>query len=280
MGRNVLITGGNSGIGLEMAQSLAAMGDRVIIAARDPRKSEAALAAIRAATPAAEVEALPLDLGDFASVDRLAQAVLARMPAIDLLVLNAGLFGKRRRLANGLEEMIGIMHFGHFRLTQQLLDAVKAARQGRIVITSSEMHRLGHIDEAAFTDPSRLRLAVAGYCQAKLANLLFTRELSRRLRGTRVTANAFHPGAVATGIYRDLPGPVGWLIQKTMLTPAQGADTGLYLANAPELREVSGEYFVKRRSRPGSRASRDLVLAGRLWQLSESMLTTPAARVH
>ena len=272
MTRNVLITGGNNGIGYEMALALASRGDRVLIASRDVEKSRAAAARILATQPNAQVEVLALDLGSFADIDRCATEVLARAPALDALLLNAGLYTlKLHTLPNGFEAMFGIMHLGHFRLVHRLLDAVHAAPQGRIVVTSSMMHAFGNIDEASFRDPSRHLIGIAGYAQAKLANLLFTRELARRLAGSSVTVNAFHPGAVATGIYDDLPGPLTRLITAAMLTPAQGADTGIWLATAPELKNVSGEYFVKRRQRPGSARSRSVELAQRLWLYSEEL---------
>jgi NAD(P)-dependent dehydrogenase (short-subunit alcohol dehydrogenase family) len=273
MTRNILITGGNSGIGYEMALALAARGDRVVIAARDTAKSQAAVEQIKARHASAQVEAMPLDLGDFADVDRFARELLVKLPVIDGLILNAGLYTmKLHTLANGFEAMMGIMHFGHFRLTQRLLEAVKAAPQGRIIVTSSVMHQYGRINEASFRDPSQHRVGLLAYGQAKLANLLFTRELARRLQGTRVTVNAFHPGAVATGIYREAPSLAARLMMAFMLTPAQGADTAIWLATDPALSEVSGEYFVKRKRRKGSAASRDSALALRLWQLSEQAM--------
>ena len=264
MPRNVLITGGNSGIGLEMARALAAQGDRVVIASRDEARSQAAVRQIKAAHPAAAVEAMRLDLGDFADVDRFAAALLRKMPRLDVLILNSGLYTQGlRRLPNGLESMIGIMHFGHFRLAARLLDAVKAAPQGRI-------------DEASFTDPARHRISFMGYAQAKLANLLFTRELARRLAGTRVTVNAFHPGAVLTGIWAELPRPLQSLIGVFLISSARGADTAVWLATDPALAGVSGEYFVKRKRAASSAASRDPALAARLWQLSEARALQPA----
>lgn len=273
MARNVLITGGNSGIGYEMALALAGQGDRVIIAARDMAKSRAAVEAIQARHAAARVEAMPLDLADFADVDRFARELLAKMPVIDVLILNAGLYTlKLHALRNGFEAMMGIMHFGHFRLTRQLLDAVKAAPQSRIIVTSSVMHQYGKINESSFRDPSKHKIGLLAYGQAKLANLLFARELARRLRDTPVTVNAFHPGAVATGIYREAPSLAARLMMAFMLTPKQGADTALWLANEPSLGGVSGEYFVKRKQRKGSALSRDVELARRLWELSEQAM--------
>lgn len=273
MHKNILITGGNSGIGLEMARALAAQGDRVIIASRDQGKSQAAVQDIKAQNPAAQVETMPLDLGDFDDIDRFAGELLARMPVIDVLMLNSGLYThQRRKLKNGLEAMIGIMHFGHFRLSQRLLDAVKAAAQGRIVVTSSAGHLQGKIDEASFTDPSRHKLSFLGYAQAKLANLLFTRELAKRLAGTRVTVNAFHPGAVLTGIWAELPKPLAAIIKLFLISSAKGADTAVWLATAPELAGTTGEYFVKRKKAKTSPSSQDPALASWLWAYSEKAM--------
>ena len=273
MSRNVLITGGNSGIGYEMALALAKQGDRVIIAARNESKSQEAIGKIKAAHPSAQVESLPLDLADFSNIDQFAKTLLAKMPVIDVMVLNAGLYTmKLGTLANGYESMMGIMHFGHFRLARHLLDAVNSAAQGRIVVTSSMIHQLGKINEASFKNPSLHTTGMHAYGQAKLANLLFTRDLARRLKNTKVTVNAFHPGAVATDIYRQVPGFLQPLIRLTMLTPAQGADTAVWLSTAPELTNTSGEYFVGRKLKKGSKLSCDADLAKNLWQLSEAAM--------
>lgn len=273
MARNVLITGGNSGIGYEMALALAKQGDRVIIAARSESKSQEAISKIKAAVPGAQIDSLPLDLADFGNIDNFATRLLAVMPVIDVLILNAGLYTlKLGQLANGYESMMGIMHFGHFRLARHLLDAVKSATQGRIVVTSSMIHNLGTINEASFTNPALHKTGLHAYGQAKLANLLFTRDLARRLKNTKVTVNAFHPGAVATDIYRQVPGFLQPLIRLTMLTPAQGADTAVWLATAPEMGSVSGEYFIGRKLKKGSKLSRDANLAKHLWQISEAAM--------
>jgi NAD(P)-dependent dehydrogenase (short-subunit alcohol dehydrogenase family) len=273
MNKNVLITGGSTGIGYEMALSLAGAGNRVVIAARGAEKSQRAIERIRAIHPQAQVESMPLDLGDFDAVDRFAKAFRKNFPVLDVLMLNAGLYTlKLHTLPNGYEAMIGIMHFGHFRLTQHLLPALKAAEQGRIVVTSSVGHQWGKIDEKSFTDPSRHLIGMRAYGQAKLANILFTRELAKRLQGTSVTVNAFHPGAVATEIWRETPGFFKSIALRFMLTPAQGADTAIWLATDPSLAGVSGKYFVKRQERRGTRASRDPKLAAELWRMSEQRM--------
>lgn len=274
MARQVLITGGNSGIGKVMAETLAVQGDHVIIASRDLARSQAVATAIQTAHPNARIEAMALDLARFDDVDRFAQELRRRMPVIDVLILNAGLYTHgTRQLDNGFEAMIGIMHFGHFRLTHALLDSVRAADAGRIVVTSSMLHRIGRIREDTFRNPQAHRMALLAYSQAKLANILFTRELARRLADARVTANCFHPGPIATGIWAELPRPLQRIIDLGLITPERGADTGIWLASAEEAGDHSGEYFVKRKVVATSAAGRDIQRARRLWEYSTDVMT-------
>lgn len=273
MARRILITGGNSGIGWEMARSLTSQGDHVVIASRALAKSQAAADSIRAEQPQAHIEAMALDLSLFEDIDRFAEQIRERMPVIDVLILNAGLYTHgTRALDNGLEAMIGVMHVGHFRLTQKLLGAVETAEAGRIVVTASVAHRVGRIREKTFTRPSAHWLAVQAYGQAKLANILFTRELARRLANTSVTINCFHPGAVATGIWAELPGPLQKLLDRVLVTPAQGADTGVWLATSDDAAGISGEYFTNRKITSTSRAANDLQSAAALWQATENLM--------
>lgn len=273
MTRNVLITGGNSGIGREMAAALAAGGDHVIIASRDLAKSQAAAEGIRAEHPEAEIEAMALDLGDFSDIDRFAEQLIQRMPVIDALILNAGLYTHgTRSLPNGLEAMIGIMHFGHFRLVQHLRPAIAAAESGRIVVTASLAHRLGRIRFPTFDQPRKHKLAVQAYAQAKLANILFTRELARRMADTRVAVNCFHPGAVATGLWHELPEVVRRMLGSVLIDAAEGADTGIWLASADDAAGYRGEYFVKRQPAATSDTANDLDLAAKLWNETEARM--------
>lgn len=269
--KNVLITGGNSGIGLEMARTLAKMGHRVIIASRNEARSDEALVDIAETDTTADVEAMKLDLSDLADVDRFTEALLERMPTIDILILNAGLYTHgARQLPNGLEAMIGVMHFGHFRLVQNLLTAVKLASRGRIVVTSSVAHRFGRTNFKSFTDASQHRVAFLGYAQTKLANLLFTRELARLLKKTTVTVNAFHPGAVNTGIWQELPEGLMKVARHALVTVDEGSDTGVWLATSPEAADFSGEYFVRRKIAWSTRTSKKEALAKELWQKTET----------
>lgn len=273
MTKTAFITGGNNGIGKEMARGLAAQGYRVIIASRNLLKSEEAVVEIKRDLPDADIEAMALDLGDFKDVDRFTPVLLEKMPVIDVLILNAGLFTNGlRTVASGYEAMMGIMHFGHFRLLQKILPAVEAAKSGRIVVTSSMMHALGSINEASFTDPARHRSDIAAYGQAKLANLLFARQLAKRLKSKGIPVNAFHPGAVDTGIYDELPGFLRKLLKLFLISEKKGADTAIWLATSPEAAQVSGQYFVNRKLKKGSKTSRDNRLAEWLWDYSEAQM--------
>ncbi|MGB1580372.1 MAG: SDR family NAD(P)-dependent oxidoreductase, partial [Nevskiales bacterium] len=252
---------------------LARQGYRVIIASRDQAKSQQVADEIKAEQSSAEVEAMALDLGDFTDIDRFAPLLLKSMPTIDVLILNAGLFTNGlRTVQSGYEAMMGIMHFGHFRLFQKLQPAVEAAGQARIVVTSSMMHAVGNINEASFSDPARHKTDIGAYGQAKLANLLFARQLAKRLEGTGISVNAFHPGAVNTGIYDELPGPIRKFFGLFLISEEKGADTALWLATSAEAGQYSGEYFVNRKLKRGSKNSRNMSLAQWLWEYSEARM--------
>lgn len=269
MSGNVVVTGGSGGIGLEMVRGLAADADKIVVTGRNPDKLETAVTDINERS-GGDIEAAPLDLGDFESVREFAGRLRENLPQIDLLILNAGLYTRRlHRLDNGFEAMIGVMHLGHFLLTNLLLEHVLAAQAPRVVVTSSIGHKSGRIDFDSFTNPGRHWIGFAGYAQAKLANLLFTRELARRYGDRGLIANAFHPGAVATGVWRELPPPLPWLARKLMISPAEGADTGIWLATSEAAGQFNGEYCVGRRVAHGSSVSRDPDLAARLWARSE-----------
>lgn len=270
MGKAVLITGATSGIGLEMARELAGQHHNVLIASRSPDKLDAAADDIRSTHPQARVDTAELDLGDFADVRRFAGVAKQKMPVIDVLILNAGLYTHGlRKLDNGFEAMIGIMHLGHFLLFNLLLDQLKAADKPRVVVTSSVGHKAGKIDFDSFTDPQRHRISFFGYAQAKLANLLFAREAAKRYGEQGLRINAFHPGAVATGIWRELPGPLQWVVDKTMVSPEVGAKTGVWLAVDEAASDLNGEYCVGRRVADSSKRSQDAELAAELWRKSE-----------
>lgn len=272
MQRQILVTGGNSGIGLEMVRAFVRAGHEVTIAARDVRKTSTVIAQLQQETPSARLHAVALDLADFGRIDQAAREILATLPRLDTVMLNAGSYTNGLRVQdNGLESMIGSMHFGHFRLMQHLLPQLRLAPEARVVVTSSVAHWTGKIDESAFRDPSHYRNDLQAYGSAKLANLIYARELARRVAGSNIRVNAFHPGGVATGIWRELPAPMQKVVDKIMITPAKGADTAVWLALDEEAKHCHGDYFVRRRKAMTRRVSRDLAVAARLWQASEEI---------
>ena len=282
-GKVALVTGGNSGIGLETARGLAALGARVIIAARDRAKGLAAVEDVKQSTGNADVELMMLDLADLASVRSAAATFRASHAALHILVNNAGLVLNERRVTkDGFEATFGTNHLGHFLLTRELLGLLKASAPARIVNLSSDAHRQSKgLD---FSDLMRERKAystIESYGDSKLANVLFTLELARRLEGTGVTAYAVHPGVVATSFGRDgdISGWMEWigrLIAPFLLTPAKGALTSLYCATAPELATVSGRYYAKSREKEPSSYGKDAVSAQKLWEISEQLVAVPA----
>ncbi len=270
-GRTFLVTGANSGIGQITATRLAERGAQVFLGCRDGAKGEAIAAPLRAA--GAKVEVLPFDLADLASVRQAAATFVARGLPLHGLINNAGLAGTRALTRDGFELTFGVNHLGHFLLTRLLETRLREGAPARVVNLSSQAHRRAKgIDFAALREPARSRTALYEYAVSKLANVLFTRELARRWAGSGVTAYAVHPGVVATGIWRRLPGPLRWLVTRFMITPEEGARTTIFCATAPELASVSGRYYDRQRESTPSRVAQDDALAARLWNESEKMV--------
>jgi NAD(P)-dependent dehydrogenase (short-subunit alcohol dehydrogenase family) len=268
--KTVLITGGNSGIGKATAHALAAQGFRVFIAARDMEKSRAALDEIGAAVPGAQILALRLDLSDLDQVRVFAEDFRRRVPVLDVLILNAGLFPMTKQIsAQGFEQQFGVNHLGHFLLTNLLLDQVKAAEQGRIVIVSSIMHWLGRINTGSFRG-EKFYNPVAAYGQSKLANVLFMMELARRLEPTGIRVNALHPGGVDTGIARDLPGFAQKIYARFTVSAEKGAESSIFLAAAPEAQHLHGKFIRNCKAMMTSPLARQAT-AEKLWQVSEEL---------
>jgi NAD(P)-dependent dehydrogenase (short-subunit alcohol dehydrogenase family) len=273
-GRTFIVTGANSGIGQIAASRLAERGAQVFFGCRDGAKGEAIVAPMRAA--GAKVEVLVLDLADLASVRQAAASFVARGLPLHGLINNAGLAGTRALTRDGFELTFGVNHLGHFLLTRLLEGRLREGAPARVVNVSSQAHRQASgIDFAALREPARSRTALREYAVSKLANVLFTRELARRWAGSGVTAYALHPGVVATGIWRRLPGPLRWLVTRFMITPEEGARTTLFCATAPELGGVSGRYYNREREATPSRVAQDDALAARLWDESEKMVGFP-----
>lgn len=280
LGRVAVVTGGNAGIGKETAAALAAMGATVVLTARDPARGAAALAEIRARTGSDRVEIAHLDLADLASVRACADDLLHRHERLDVLVNNAGLtLSKRRETRDGFETTFGVNHLGHFLLTTLLLDRLRAGAPSRVVVVSSGGHKLARRG-LAFDDLQWERRRYQGflaYAHSKLANLLFTRELARRLEGTGVTANAVHPGFVRSdfGLHGDTSGPFALGVRCSRpfgKSSRRGAETSVYLASSPDVEGTTGGYFSGCRPARPSRAALDEAAARRLWEVSERLV--------
>ncbi|HZS39290.1 MAG TPA: SDR family oxidoreductase [Polyangia bacterium] len=274
-GKVCLVTGFTQGIGKETALGLAKKGATLVLVARDAARAEAAAAEVRAAAASgAAVEVLLADLSSQASVRKLAGEFLARHDRLDVLVNNAGAINTSRKVTvDGLEMTFAVNHLAYFLLTNLLLDAVKKAAPARIINVSSAAHSSGRID---FEDLQGERgyAGFRAYGQSKLANILFTRELARRLDGTRVTANALHPGVVRTGFGRGDGGLLALGVKIAgvfFISPAQGAATTLWLASSPEVANVSGKYFAKCREKAPSRRAQDDDTARKLWDVSAKL---------
>ena len=286
-GRTVVITGGNSGVGKATAVALATAGAATVITSRHEERGREAVADIRRLSGSDEVDLVVFDLADLASVRRGAEQVLDRCPRIDVLVNNAGLVqSERTETADGFEATFGINHLGPFLLTRLLTDRLVESAPARVVTVASTAHQAARrgldFDDLQTTRHYR---GMQAYSRSKLANILFTAELARRLAGTGVTANCLHPGTVATGFARDHDAK-GFLafgvkvIKPFILTPEQGARTSVYLATAPEVADVTGQYFVKCRVRTPSPAAQDEAAAVLLWSVSEDLVdrATPGPR--
>lgn len=270
-GRVALITGANTGIGLVTARELAARGAHVFIACRSVEKGLAAVNEIRQATGNSQVELLALDLGDFASVRHCVQTFLARDLPLHLLINNAGLAGSKGLTRSGFELAFGTNHLGPFLLTQLLADRIKQSAPARIVTLASRAHtRVSGIDFEAVQKPTVGKAGLSEYGVSKLANVLFSAELARRLAGTGVTTYALHPGVVASDVWRELPQPFRALAKLFMISVEEGAATTLYCATSPEVAAQTGLYYDKCSIREPSKVAQDAALALELWRRSEA----------
>jgi len=273
-GRTCLVTGASSGIGEETAAGLARCGARVILVARDRERGEASAARVKAKTGNAAVELLLADLASQAEIRRLAGQVLERCPALHVLVNNAAVVNlSRETTVDGYEMTFAVNHLAYFLLTRLLLDRLVESSPARIVNVASTGHKYGQLD---FDDlqSERSYSCMRAYGTSKLANVLFTYELARRLEGTGVTANCLHPGAVSTRLGTNngrLGRIVVPLLRPFFLTAEEGARTSIYLAASDEVENVSGKYFVKCRLKESSPESHDEALARRLWQASSQL---------
>jgi NAD(P)-dependent dehydrogenase (short-subunit alcohol dehydrogenase family) len=279
--KTVLITGGTGGIGKATATGLAALGARVGITGRDRSRAEAAAANIRATSGGPAVDVFVADMSSQTEVRRLAREVLDAYPRLDVLINNVGGFWAHRHVtADGLEHTFALNHLAPFLLTNLLLDRLRTSAPARVVTVSSGAQAMGRIDFDDLLGVGRYS-GQRAYNQSKLANVMFTYELARRLDGTGVTATALHPGVVRTSFgaedQRALFAAMTRVVRPFMKTPDQGAVTPIYLASSPEVEGVSGRYFANRKPRKSSRVSYDIDAAARLWQVSADLvgLTAP-----
>ena len=282
-GKRVVITGATNGIGLAAARVLARRGAQLSIVARSPARAAAAFAEISAAANGrASVDVLIADLASQAAVRRLATEILDRYPSVHVLVNNAGaIFGTRQLTEDGIERTWAVNHLAPFLLTTLLTERLIASAPARIITTSSDAHRAARIPfDDLNAERSYRGRGFGRYAETKLANVLFTAELARRLAGTGVTANCFHPGFVASGF--NLNNGLLMRLAMTMIrvfarSPERGADTLVWLADAPEVSAISGAYFVDRQRVAPSPAAQDLDAARRLWAVSEQQIAAPAS---
>ena len=277
-GKRILVTGANSGIGKETALSLAGMGARVVLHGRRRDAVESAAEQIRRTTGNEHVESLIADLSSLNEVRRLAGEYCDRYDRLDVLIHNAGLIRSRRELTmDGYECVFAVNHLAPFLLTRELDEILRASGHSRVVTVSSVAHaRVDRMDFDDLMSTRRKYVAFRAYGYSKLANILFTRELARRLAGTGVTANCLHPGLIRTGFGGggDLTGPLRFVIRAAMpfLTgPRKGAATSIHLASSPDVEGVTCEYFVRTKVIAPSAGARNAEDAARLWEESERL---------
>lgn len=274
----ILITGATSGIGKVAATELAKQGATVVIVGRSAEKAQATVKDIQQATGhQQQVDYLLADLSSMAEVRRLAEEFKKKYDRLDVLINNAGAtFTTRQETVDGYEKTFATNHLSYFLLTNLLLDRLKASAPSRVVSVSSNAHSTGRINFDDLQNRSYDPVGFRAYGNSKLANVLFSYELARRVEGTGVTANVLHPGLVATsfghnngGLFR---GMLQLLQRSAGLTPEQGADTIIYLASSPEVEGITGKYWVKRKAIASSKASYDTETAKRLWDVSEQLV--------
>lgn len=269
-----MVTGANAGIGKATALGLAKMGASVVMVCRSKERGEAALHETKRKTGNDSITLLLADLSSQTSIRQLAADFKAQYPSLHVLINNAGIIPRERTMTvDGLEMQFAVNHLAYFLLTNLLLDALKASAPARVVNVASMVHQgatINFADLQSERNYNRTRV----YAWTKLANVLFTYELARRLEGTQITVNCLHPGMIATNMLTDYMGiPRSLRAAKRIMgaSPARGARTSLYLATSPEVEGVSGQYFVQRKPAQSSRVSYDSTLAGRLWRVSAEL---------
>ncbi|MDE3228510.1 MAG: SDR family oxidoreductase [Chloroflexota bacterium] len=281
-GKSIVVTGATQGIGYVAARDLAGMGAAVTLAGRDPARVNVSVDQIRRETGATAVDGLVADLSSMAGVHELADAYLARHDRLDVLLNNAGAwFTTRQTTVDGYERTFALNHLAPFLLTHLLLDVLTASGPARIITVASMAHNGQRLNLDDVNNASRPYQGLRVYGESKLANIMFTYALARRLSGTGVTANTLHPGLVSTGFGKNNGAAMRWLMALYALvaiSPEKGAQTSIYLASSPEVADVTGKYFIKEKPARSSAVSYDEQAQERLWAISEQMTgVVPAA---
>jgi len=278
-GKTALVTGATSGIGLEASVELARRGARVVMVGRDPGRTQAAVAAVKARSGSGEVSHLLCDFSSLAAIRGLAGTLLAGHDRLDVLVNNAGGVNRSRRLTvDGIEATFAVNHLGYFLLTNLLRDLLVRSAPARVVTVASIGHRRGTLDFADLGFERGYSIMRA-YTRSKLANVLFAAELARRLAGTGVTSNSLHPGSVATNIWSGAPLWAKPLIQVLyrpfFISAEKGARSIVQLGASPELEGVTGRYFERGKAVTPAPLAQDQALAKRLWEVSATLVGLP-----
>lgn len=270
-GKVCIVTGANAGIGKETALGLAKLGATLVMVCRDRDRGEAAQLEIKQKSGNDRVELMSCDFSSQNSIRQFARDFNERHARLDVLVNNAGVVLRERSMTeDGIESTFAINHLGYFLLTNLLLDLLKKGAPSRIVNVASTAHKYGKLDVIAWPT-GRDYSAFGAYANSKLANVLFTYELARRLEGMGVTANCLHPGGVGTNLYRGLPKFLQALIKLVTIGPERGARTSIYLASSPEVEGVTEKYFARRRQQKSSEASHNEEAGRRLWEISAEL---------
>jgi retinol dehydrogenase-14 len=280
--KTIVITGGTNGIGEAASLELAKKGAEVIIVGRNPEKTKTIVGQISEQTGNSAVHGLVADLSSMAEVCRLSQEILLNYPAVNILVNNVGgIFATRNLTIDGFEYTFALNHLSYFLLTNLLLDRLKANAPARIINVSSRSHEGANMNFDDLQSEQHYNFGgYKAYGQSKLANLLFTYELARRLAGTGVTVNAVHPGTVASGFGENNNGVMKFsmkIYHQFSLTPEQGADTVVYLASSPDVEGVTGKYWTLRKAVASSPQSYDQDAQKRLWTVSAQLAGIPEA---
>ena len=276
-GKTVLVTGGTGGIGKAAAIGLATIGARVGITGRDRARAKVAAADIARESGNPSVDVFVADMSSQAEVRRLADEVLGAYPRLDVLLNNVGGFWNHRHVtADGLEHTFALNHLAPFLLTDLLLDRLKASAPARIVTVSSGAQSMGKIDFDDLMGEAKYSGSRA-YNQSKLANVMFTYELARRLEGTGVTATVLHPGMTSTAFSAEDPalGLLVTIMRPFMKSPKRGAETPVYLASSPEAEGLTGQFFANRKAKKSNESSYDSAATARLWRVSANLVGLP-----